>query len=542
MSKAERLINFLHPIHQMIVGEHVISDLHLETLSSCVPLKTTWGLTEFQTQLKSPINDVSVIKRRQLPLMALRLNRPLTHSLAHDLSTIDTDIDAIDDVLNNTDPRITESVQQILWKPSHLGGVLNENTFAMNALIVWRTILIPLFTLIGPVLAIVIPFFLLRVIRPGLDITTDMYLDHVRNVLRQQINIPSFLREKHAGDRFGYVLESVFIALTLGMFMSGIWSQITSALHTRTIWFDLAERGQSIQRVYKVAKKAMTNLHSLGTRGIRACTTLLSEGQQVLDACAKLENLEGVPAFGFAWNHTDAMCLLKQWIARLDCTTAIACLENICFPQCMKNGASLTLRGVYHPGVRACIRNDFTSCHSILTGPNRGGKSTYCQSIGLAIVSAQTWGFAWAESMVWTPFSTILTALDSVGTLGELSTFEAEIEFAKSVLAVSELPAFVMMDEIFHSTNASDGEGASRVFMKQLYTRDGLLSLISTHYKDLATTFKDVATPLYMEAKTLENGRLSYSYKVAHGISDKSSVMEILRERGLLPESPLAVS
>jgi hypothetical protein len=169
-----------------------------------------------------------------------------------------------------------------------------ENTFAMNALIVWRTILIPLFTLIGPVLAIVIPFFLLRVIRPGLDITTDMYLDHVRNVLRQQINIPSFLREKHAGDRFGYVLESVFIALTLGMFMSGIWSQITSALHTRTIWFDLAERGQSIQRVYKVAKKAMTNLHSLGTRGIRACTSLLSEGQQVLDACAGLEHLEGV--------------------------------------------------------------------------------------------------------------------------------------------------------------------------------------------------------------------------------------------------------
>jgi len=490
----------------------------------------------------NPTNDLSAIKQRQLPLMALRLNRSVAHSLSHDLSKIDTDIYAVDDVLNNTDPRIAESVQQILWKPSHLGGVLNENPFAMNALIVWRTILIPLFAIIGPLLAIVVPFFLLRVIRPGLDITTDMYLDHVRTVLRQQINIPSFLREKHAGDRFGYVLESVFIALTLGMFMSGIWSQITSALHTRTIWFDLAERGDCIQRVYKVAKIAMMNLQSLGARGIKACASLMFEGQAVLDACAGLDNLEGVPAFGFAWNHTDAIHVLKQWIARLDCTTAIACLDNICFPQCMKNGASLTLRGLYHPAVRACVRNDFTSAHSILTGPNRGGKSTYCQSVGLAIVCAQTWGFAWAESMTWTPFSTLLTALDSVGTLGELSTFESEIEFAKSVLAISETPAFAMMDEIFHSTNAADGVEASRVFMKQLYERNGYISLISTHYKDLATTFKDVATPLYMEATIQENGRLSYSYKVTHGISDKSSVMEILAERGLLPESSLAVS
>lgn len=523
----------------MIVGEHVVSDLDLTTISSFVPLKTTWGHTEFQTQLMNPTDDMSIIKRRQLPLMAFRRHLPVTTAIASKLATVNSNTSSVDDVLNNTDPRITESALQILWKPSHLGGILNENTFVMNTLIAWRTLVIPLFAVLAPLLAVVLPFFLLRFVRPGLDFTTDVYLEHVRTVLRQQINIPSFLRSKHKDDIFGYILESVFIALTLGMFMSGIWSQITAALHTRTIWFDLAERGQHIQNVYSVAKTSMTHLLSMSSKGLRACSDLISKGKKALNACVGLETLEGVSAYGFAWNHPDEIRELKHWIALLDCTVAVASLESICFPRCIKGGASLTLHGVYHPGLQLCVRNDFASRHTILTGPNRGGKSTYCQSIGLAIICAQTWGFAWAESMCWTPFSTMLTALDSVGTLGEMSTFEAEIEFAKSVLSISEKPAFVMMDEIFHSTNATDGIEASRVFMKQLYTRNDILSLISTHYKELATTFKDIATPLYMEAKTLENGHLSYSYKVAHGVSDKSSVMEILTERGLLPESRL---
>jgi DNA mismatch repair ATPase MutS len=93
-----------------------------------------------------------------------------------------------------------------------------------------------------------------------------------------------------------------------------------------------------------------------------------------------------------------------------------------------------------------------------------------------------------------------------------------------------------MMDEIFHSTNAGDGLEASRVFMKQLYAKTGIISIISTHYKDLAESFGDMAAAIQMEATvgSGEHANLVYSYKVSPGISDKSSVMEILRERGLL--------
>jgi MutS domain V len=524
----------------MRLGDHVISDLKLDTI--VLPLHTSWGVSEFQTGLRDTVVAPAAIRKRQLPLMALRSCPDTLATLSGVLERVRPCVASVDDVLNNTDQRIYESVEQILWKPTHIGAMFNTQSLAMNALITWRTILIPLFAVLAPLLAVVVPFFLLKVMRPTDVFTTDMYLEHVRTVLRQQINIPSFLRSKHQGDVFGYVLESVFIGLTLAMFMSGIWSQITAARHTRTIWFDLEARGCAIQGVYRAAADALSCLERLPSKHRRACAALIHQGRDALEACADLDGLDGVAAFGFAWNQMDAVRGLKGWLARLDCVVAIASLEGICFPLCSTHtGARLVLRGVYHPAVSSCVRNDFDSGsgHSLLTGPNRGGKSTYCQSIGLAVVCAQTWGFAWADAMTFTPFSACLTALDSVGTLGKLSTFEAEIEFAKSVLATDGAATFVMMDEIFHSTNAADGLAASQVFLKQLYARNGIVSVISTHYKELALSFEDVATLLYMDAVEGAHGRLVYSYKVARGISEKSSVMEILAERGLLPRMRL---
>jgi DNA mismatch repair ATPase MutS len=117
------------------------------------------------------------------------------------------------------------------------------------------------------------------------------------------------------------------------------------------------------------------------------------------------------------------------------------------------------------------------------------------------------------------------------------STFEAEIEFAKSVLASKALPHFVMMDEIFHSTNATDGVAASQVFLKQLYKQKNVVSIISTHYRELTDMFTKETQQLQLIADEDKNGKLLYSYMIGPGVSTKSSVMEILAERGLLVNS-----
>jgi DNA mismatch repair ATPase MutS len=318
------------------------------------------------------------------------------------------------------------------------------------------------------------------------------------------------------------------------MFISSLWNQITASMNLRNVWNDLAFRGSALQNVCGSSKRILTILTALPIRKVKALKRLLDEGESALEACKNLEGLNDVSTFGTVWNSKAGVETLKAWLGKVDVLVAISGMPGICFPTLSKKPC-LELVGLRHPFCKPCVSNNFVSdSHVILTGPNRGGKSTFCKGIGLAVATAQSWGFAWASSMVFSPFTTILTALEPYGKLGEYSTFEAEIDFAKSVLAAEGRPAFVMMDEIFHSTNATDGLAASSVFLSQLYAKENTISIISTHYRQLAEQFSRSATPLYMVAEDTDHGKLSYSYKVASGISDKSSVMEILYERGLL--------
>lgn len=519
-----------------MLTEQVLTDLNLDEISSYVPLETVWGKQEFYQGLCKPVSDPNEIKRRQLPLLALHKEHTARTEIVTILKSIQCTI--IDDSISIDDTRIKDSVSQVLWKPDSFGSFLNSSPTVLNFIITWKTIILPGFAILMPLIAVIVPFFVLKYTNNSVD--TSEYLERVKGVLLQQITIPSFLKSRGEHDRLGFVFESLFIGLTLAMFISSLWNQITASMNLRNVWNDLAFRGDELKNLCKSSTQILAILSALPMKKVKALKQLLDEGESALETCKNLEGLNNVSTFGTVWNSIKGIESLKLWIGKVDVIVAISGMSHICFPR-MVSKTSLELTGLIHPCCKPCVSNNFVSdSHVILTGPNRGGKSTFCKAIGLAVITAQSWGFAWASRMTWSPFVSILTALESYGKMGLYSTFEAEIDFAKSVLSVEGRPSFVMMDEIFHSTNATDGLAASSVFLSQLYSKANTISIISTHYRQLAEQFSRTATPLYMVAEDAEHGKLSYSYKVASGISDKSSVMEILYERGLIT-SPVAV-
>jgi len=511
----------------MRIGTQVSSDLSLHTLS--IPVKTSWGSDLFKKGFENCVSDPKDIKRRQLPLLALTTEKPICAQIQTELETLQPTV--VDDILTTQDNRISESVSQVLWKPNSFGSFLNSSPVVLNTLIAWKTLVLPAFAIIMPLLAVIVPYFVLQFTGNGIDI--NAYLEHIKSVILKQISIPQILKSRRSDDRLGFVFESLFVVLTLAMFISSLWNQISASLHLRTIWSDIAERGAELQRLRSVSNKILNLLKTLPIKKQRVLRYVLESGESALALCKNLESLDDVSTFGTVWNDNAGILKLKEWISHIDVYTTIAQLDGICFPRCTTK--DLILQGVHHPSVQSCVPNSIScaASNTLVTGPNRGGKSTFCKSVGLAILTAQSWGFAWASRMSFTPFRGIFTALEPCGKLGIASTFEAEIEFAKSVLAAEERPLFVMMDEIFHSTNAGDGVAASKVFMKRLYGLDGVTSIISTHYKELAATFSNSVQTLQLVAHE-NDGRLQYTYSVAPGISDKSSVMEILAERGLL--------
>ncbi len=516
-----------------MLGKHVLSDLEVGSLQ--IPTRLSWGTETFQTVLQSPTSDVTALKRRQLALFALRHKDSKEHSnsLREQLATLKPATTVVDELETSLDPRIKESIDQIYWSPTSFGAFLNSYKYVIAFLVFWKTLIIPTIAVLVPLLAIVIPFFLIRFLH-GIDLAPGAYLSQLRNIMLKQISIPPILRAKHDGDFVGYLLESGFLVLTGATYVSSIWSQVTASMHLRTIATDVKEKGEHIEHLLATFQTCLDTLYTLPKRLQTAIQPFLLRGESIVAAISDIPRGDGYRTYGYLWMHTQALHDLKAWIGELDTLLGIVELEEITFP---RYEGPLCLEGVYHPALETRISNTVAwssqKAHAILTGPNRGGKSTLCRAIGLSLLCAQSWGFAFATRMSFRPFEAIETALHPADTLGEMSLFEAEIEFAKDVLAVgTSRRTFVMMDEIFHSTNAVDGLAASRVFLSQLYACPNVTSLISTHYKELPAEYS-VAFAWAMEAHDRADGLLEYTYKKVDGISEKSSVMEILRERGL---------
>lgn len=525
-----------------MLGVNVYSDLQLDTIAEHIDFTTSWGKQAFSSGLTNISSTISILKERQLPVMAIKTSPELQTSIQKILHSLKDSINSVEvSIFKNPKSEYeTEALSQIFCKPSSFCSFINTKSLLLNTYLNWKTLIMPGLAVIMPLLAIIMPFFILRFFKQ--TISVGEYIERLKDVLLKQISIPAFLKSRGENDRIGKFLESLFIAFTIGMFINGLWNQVSSALHLRRIMNSIKQSGAAIQTILSSTQTLINHLQSLKLRKQKALKSFINEAIEAIEANTQFKNLDSLTTFGATMKDVTCLEKLKAWIGKLDVYTSLSATSGICFPKFVKKKL-LNIYNVYHPALssKSCVSNNFTNDlgGTILTGPNRGGKSTFCRAVGLAIITAQSWGFAWASSMKLSPFDNIITALEVNGKLGSLSTFESEIEFAKNVIALpSDGMHFVMMDEIFHSTNASDGFTASKLFLEKLYARKNIISLISTHYIQLANHFRKNAKLQMLLANENADGRLSYTYKVVDGVSEKSSVIEILMERGLISIPP----
>jgi DNA mismatch repair protein MutS len=170
--------------------------------------------------------------------------------------------------------------------------------------------------------------------------------------------------------------------------------------------------------------------------------------------------------------------------------------------------------------------------HAALTGPNGGGKSSFMRAVLQCVLISHAYGLAPADSLVVRRFSWISSGLRLQDRPGDLSLFEAEVFFASEILARSDGIGLVLYDELFHSTNPPDGIRTAEVFLKQLWNKPTIVSIVSTHVFDLVESAPKVVKKICCNAAEV-GGRIAFSYKVVPGISKISSVTEIWNRFGL---------
>ena len=160
--------------------------------------------------------------------------------------------------------------------------------------------------------------------------------------------------------------------------------------------------------------------------------------------------------------------------------------------------------------------------------------TTYLRCIGLNLLLSQTYGFSFSKSGYITPYSHIDTYMFIPDKEGYESLFQAEVNRCKNIIdKLDNKFYYLIVDEIFNSTNPIEGMSCSYSFIELLNSYKNILGIYSTHYgyvTKLSNNIKNIGNIKVNVNR--EKGKIKFPYKVEDGISKDYIALELLKEKG----------
>lgn len=157
----------------------------------------------------------------------------------------------------------------------------------------------------------------------------------------------------------------------------------------------------------------------------------------------------------------------------------------------------------------------------ILTGPNRGGKTTITQAVGLAFLLAQNGIYVPATKMAFSPCDNIFTHFPAdendtvdLGRLGEESKRLSEI------FNVATRHSLILLNESLATTNVAEGLYIAKDVVKSMRYL-GVRSVFNTHMHELARSLSEVNDAVEGDSRVesmvtgVDNGRRSFKVSIA---------------------------
>lgn len=149
------------------------------------------------------------------------------------------------------------------------------------------------------------------------------------------------------------------------------------------------------------------------------------------------------------------------------------------------------------------------------------------------------WGVAFGNCTM-TPVEWVISSLRLEDRPGQESLFEREVNVAGEILEklrAGSTRGWVIIDELFHTTNPPDAATASQIFLQQLWASERAASIVSTHLFSHAATAPQNVQRLCVDSEVSEQGKILYKYTVMRGINTMSSVEELLVESRIIEAS-----
>ncbi len=212
------------------------------------------------------------------------------------------------------------------------------------------------------------------------------------------------------------------------------------------------------------------------------------------------------------------------------------------FPEICDESPYFVGEGLGHPLMdeSKCVRNDMRLTGEkqalVVSGSNMSGKSTLLRTVGTNAVLALAGAPVRAIKLRISP----LNVGASIRTLDSLqegsSRFYTEIKRLRKLtdLAQAPLPLLFLLDELLQGTNSHDRRIGAEAIVRGLVRR-GSIGLLTTHDLALAK-IADALAPrtanVHFEDR-MENGKITFDYRIHPGVVHKSNALELMRSIGL---------
>lgn len=459
-------------------------------------LKTRW--TTSKSLLEQRANDVTILAQKpdqlEADIEALKALQPFEDTLR-------------EHVVSET----SKTAEEQIFFSGSATRTLNHIPFLVTLLVFLKVYIAPGLALLMPLVLAIMPYIIMTTVMDQ-QIPWDMYVVLMKQMVLG-IQQGEQFRLKHMAQ-IGWFLVSL---------AQGMIQPFLTAYHTVNLDAKIYKRGEAIVAIATTTKEMLQRWRDQGA------------------AKAWVLNVPDVPPSpreAVAWME-DEPCgwtAVKRCLGYLGMTVTFA--SDKAWRPVQWSSRGVAFRNLFDIALvqkKPVASTLALENHSMLTGPNRGGKSSALRAVLQQVLLGQTFGLTYHAEGAWRPFQLMFSRLKSKDHAGKESLFEMEVRMAATLLnsaKTTEKHSLVLIDELFHSTNPPDAEISAKLFLQQLWSLTNVKSIISTHIFSLCD-MPQKPQMLCVPAEETSDGHIQYSYKLAPGICRVSSVREVLSENGL---------
>ena len=514
--------------------------------------KTNLGSFLLKNILDNPVKDTNILESRQKIIKKLVQDEKYYEKINNSLDIIkknELDILYLWKVL---DEEAKYLIEMVFFQNKFL-KMFNKNEWVLKMYNYYIIIFSPIHGILTPILMILAPFIFIKFYFKK-EMSISLYFKLLKLAVSGISNIMKFNPNQDTSNWTMSQMASLLMWLVF--YIHALYSNIQLAKTTNSI----------------------TNIIHLKINGM---SKLVKEGHNLfeimgkdIDNYSKFVSYDVKKQFGVLWDDIFTQqptlfsnkgrilktykCLTEKkenlldilrFIGTSDAYLSIANLYKkggYCFPEYDNDSIKpyINVADIWYPILKKkVIKNNIligkeNPLNVIITGPNAGGKSTFIKSLSLGIIFAQSLGISTGSKFKFTPFSIINTYLNIPDCKGKESLFEAEMRRSLNHIKKMEITpkedfSFVIMDEIFSSTNPNEGVSGAYAIADRLSSFKNSICIITSHYSYLTNMekegkFKNYKIPI---SRDREN-KIIYNYKLLPGVSNQFIALELLEKKG----------